>query len=458
MSLNSVLSVAASALSAQEIAIQVTDNNIANAETPGYSREVVNLTATTPTSTTSGEVGTGVDVSSIDSVRASLLTLGIQQQTSAQASAAAQENALTDIQSLFPDSGSSIGTALSTFFTSLSALSTDPTSTADRQTVLSDASDVAQEFNTVSAGLTTAQSSLNSEVSGDVTQINQITQQIAALNPQIAALSAQGEDPGSLQDQQSQLELQLSQLTDISVTSTAQGDTIATGNGTPLVVGSQSYALTTSTSDTGATQVLDSSGNNITTDISGGDLGGAITARDTTIAAIAQQVDTLANQFATAINTAQAAGYDQNGNAGGALFTVPATVSGSAAAITVNTSDPTAIAASSDGSSGSNGNVANLTAVQNAALPSGSSPTDLYAEIVDQVGNATSNASTESTALSASLSQLTNEQGSISGVSTDEESTNLIRYQQAYEAAAEVVSTVQTLDTVTLEMVGITGA
>jgi flagellar hook-associated protein 1 FlgK len=95
--------------------------------------------------------------------------------------------------------------------------------------------------------------------------------------------------------------------------------------------------------------------------------------------------------------------------------------------------------------------------VQTTVLPSGSNPTDAYANIVDQVGNAVSTASTEASALTLSLSQLTNEQGSISGVSTDEESSNLIVYQQAYEAAAEVVSKVQTLYTITLEMVGITG-
>ena len=458
MSLNSILSVAASALSAQETAIQVTDNNIANAETPGYTRETVALTATAPTQSAGGEeLGTGVDASSIQSIRASLLTLGIQQQTSGQASAAAQENALTDVQSLFPDSGSSIGTAISTFFTSLSALSDDPSSTADRQTVLSDAGDVAQAFKTVSNGLSTAQTSLNSEVSGDVTQINQLTQQIAALNPQIAAANAQGGNAGSVQDQQSELELQLSQLTNISVTSTAQGDSITTGNGSALVVGDQSYALSTTTNSSGITQVLDSNEENITTAISGGGLGGAITARDTTIAGIAGQVDTLAYQFAAAVNTAQSAGYDQNGNPGAALFTIPSSVSGSAAAIAVSTSDPSAIAASSDSSSGSNGNIANLTAVQTSTLPSGSDPTDAYANIVNRVGNAVSDAGTESSALSTSLSQLTNEQNSISGVSTDEESTNLISYQQAYEAAAEVVTTVKALYTVTLEMVGISG-
>lgn len=455
--LSAALSIAAGALSVQEAAIETTDNNIANAQTPGYSREIVSLTEAAPTQTGNVSIGNGVEITGVQSVRDSLLNLRIQQQTSEQSSASAQQNVLSSVQTLFPNTGSSIGTEFSSFFTSLSALSSDPSSAADRQTVLSNASNLVDAFHSVANGLASAQTSLNPQVSGDVTEINQLSQQIAALNPQISALKAQGQDGGTAEDQQSQLELQLSQLTNISVTSTAEGDTVSTGNGTPLVVGSQSYALSTTTNSSGMTAVLDSNGQDITSSISSGDMGGAILARDTTIPGIAAQVDTLASQFANAFNTAQSSGYDQNGNPGGALFTVPSATTGAAAAISLSTTNPSAIAASSDGSSGSSGNVANLTAVQNTALASGENPTNVYADIVDQVGNAVSSASTESSAISLSLTQLTNQQSSVSGVSTDEESSNLIRYQQAYEAAAEVVTTIQSLMTTTMDMMSSSG-
>ena len=115
-------------------------------------------------------------------------------------------------------------------------------------------------------------------------------------------------------------------------------------------------------------------------------------------------------------------------------------------------SDPSQIAISSDGSAGSNGNVANLSAALTNALPSGQTPAGSYASLVFQVGNAASNASTQSTAIGLNLQQLTNQQGSVSAVSIDEETTNLIRYQTAYEAAARIVSTIQQLNTVTLNM------
>jgi flagellar hook-associated protein 1 FlgK len=128
------------------------------------------------------------------------------------------------------------------------------------------------------------------------------------------------------------------------------------------------------------------------------------------------------------------------------MFTVPA--SGSAAAgIQTAISSGLQIALSSDGSPGSSGNLKVLLAVQNDALPSGASPTDAYASLVQNIGAVGSQVSVDLTAASASLQQLTTQQGSESGVSIDEETTNLLRYQQAYTAAARVISTINDIYT-----------
>ena len=179
--------------------------------------------------------------------------------------------------------------------------------------------------------------------------------------------------------------------------------------------------------------------------LTGGDLGGSIQTRDQTISGLLTSLDTLANQFGTAFNAAQAKGFDQNGKAGGNFFTVPSTIAGSAAASAwrsqilpqsppVRTAPP-----------GSNGNLANLSAVQTAALPAGQTPGDAYAGLVFQVGSLAANATAESSATTASLLQLNDQLSSVSGVSIDEESTNLITFQTAYEAAARVVTTIQAM-------------
>ena len=245
---------------------------------------------------------------------------------------------------------------------------------------------------------------------------------------------------------------QLAQLTGISITQSSDGETITTGNGTPLVVGGQSFQMQTTTGSNGTQRVLDPNGNDITGSITSGQLGGAIDVRDNTLPVFSAQLNTLAAQVATAFNAAQAQGFDSNGNPGQAFFSIPANPSDAAAQLGLAIADPALVAASSDGSVGSNGNVANLSAALTANLPSGQTPAALYAGLVFQAGDAVSRASAESKAVGLNLQQLTSLQGSVSGVNTDEEATNLIRFQTAYEAAARIVSTIQHLNSVVLNM------
>ncbi|MGC2404364.1 MAG: flagellar hook-associated protein FlgK [Acidobacteriaceae bacterium] len=451
-SLSSSLSIAAQALNADTGALQITDNNISNANTPGYTRELPVFEEVAPTQNGGQDTGSGVVLQGYQSVRDELLQSRIEQETQAQSSANAQLTTLQQIQTTFTSSSQDIGTEISALFSSLSALSTNPTSSSLRQAVLSAGQNLATAFNTASSALTSAQSGLNTQITQDVSQVNKLSQQIAALNPQIAGLQASGQNTGTLQDQQDQLVLDLSALTNVSLTQTSEGITVATANGTPLVVGTQSYTLQTATGAGGNLQVLDQNGNNITSSISGGDLGGTLQTQGQTIPGLLTSLDTLANELGSAFNSVQAEGYDQNGKAGTNFFNVPSTVAGSAAAISVALTNPANIAASSDGTSGSDGNLANFAAIQNNALSSGQTPEDAYASLVYQVGSLTDNAQAEQTAATSSLQQLNDQLSSVSGVSIDEETTNLITYQNAYEAAARVITTIQSLFETTMLM------
>jgi len=451
-SLSSSLSIAMQSLNAASGELQLTNSNIANANTPGYTRKVAVLQEAPPTSEGGLSAGNGVVLEGYQSIRDELVQGQIQQETQAQSGANAQLASLQQIQPAFTTSTQDIGTQMSALFASISSLSTNPTGSSARQGVLVAGKNLATAFNTTSNTLTSLQASLNTQVTQDVGQINQLTKQIAALNPQLAEMKANGQDGGTLQDQQDQMVLQLSALTNVAVTQNSSGVTLTTGNGTALVMGSQSFALQTTSGTNGMTQVLDQNGTNITAGLTGGDLGGTIQTRDNSIASLLNQLDTLASQFATAFNAAQAAGTDQNGNTGQNFFTPPTTTAGYAGLMQMAITDPAAIAASSDGSAGSNGNLAAFSNVQSTALPSGSAPGDMYASLVYQVGSLTSNANAESSATTASLLQLNNQLSSTSGVSIDEESANLITYQQAYEAAARVISTIQQLFSVTVSM------
>jgi flagellar hook-associated protein 1 FlgK len=452
--LNTSLLIGMQALDATQGALDATSNNIANANTPGYTREVAQFSETPETMNGGVVNGGGVSLDGLQSVRDELLNLQIQQQTSQQSSADTQSSTLQQIQSFFStSSGGDLASAMSAFSTSLSQLSANPTSSATQQAVLSAGQNLAGAFRSTANGLTSAQTYANGQVTQTVAQINSLTSQIAQLNGQLTPAATATNGGGTIEDQRDQLVQQLSALTGVSVTQTNQGETITTANGTPLVMGGQAFTLQTTTGSDGTAQVLDSNGNNITASIQGGKLGGALQVRDQTIPGFLTQLNTLAGQFATAFNAAQAKGFDSNGNAGQDFFTVPADPAKAASGITVAISSPALIAVSSDGSAGSNGNIANLSATLTNALPSGQTPAASYASLVFQVGTAQSNASAQSTAIGLNLQQLTTQQGAESAVSTDEEATNLIRFQTAYEAAARIVSTIQQLDSVTINMI-----
>ena len=449
-SLLSSLFIASQALDVDQGAIDVSANNIANANTPGYSREVVDLSENTPVETANLTYGTGVNLEQIQSIRDQVLTLQIAEQTAQQSGAQTELNALQQVEALFSTPSQGIGADISAFFNSISQLSTDPSNAALRSAVITAAQNLAISFNQTSQSITTNQLTLNQSVSQTVDQINTLTQQIAHINAQVGAMQQLGKDPGGLEDQENQLINQLSQLTSVSETQTQEGLTLTTGNGTALVVGNQSYALQVQTGASGMQDVF-SNGQDITSTIQGGILGGTIQVRDQDLPGLLNQLDTLAGQFATSFNTAQAAGFDLNGNPGQALFSVTAGP-GAAASFSLATTNPNAIAASSDGSQGSNGNVANLMAVSTQPLPSGDTPTNSYAAIVSQSGILAKQAQAEVTASTTSINQLSDQLGAISGVSINEETTNLLNYQNAFSAAARVVSTVAQLTQTVLNM------
>jgi len=438
--LGASLSIATEALGAQTAALEVASNNISNANTPGYSRQVVSLSsaALVQNGTTVDE---GVSYQGFTSVRDSILGLAVNAATSQQGSLAAQNALLAQINTAFSGTTTGIGASLSTLFSAISALSASPTDPSARQTVLSDANALVGAFHQGATALSNASSSANQQVSSVVAQVNDLSQQVAALNGQIASAEANGGDGGALTDQRDQLTTQMAQLIGVSTTQTDGQPTLTTSNGSPLVIGDTAYQLQVSTASDGTAHVLDGQGNDITNELSGGTIGGAITARDSTIPALSQQLDALASQFATAMNATQATGYDLNGNPGAAMFTVPA-VGSAAAGIQVAISSGSQIAASSDGSAGSSGNVKALLDVQTANLPSGANPTDSYANLVSNVGFAGSQVNSSLAATTLSLQQLSTQQDSESAVSIDEETANLIRYQQAYSASARVISTI----------------
>jgi flagellar hook-associated protein 1 FlgK len=447
-SLSASLNIALDSLLTEQGAIQTTSNNIANVNTPGYARQRADLEETPPVQIGSLTFGTGVNLQGVTSLRNSVLDLRVNQETQQQGQLNAFLAGGQQIQSLFNETtGTGLQAPLTAFFNSLSQLSANPSNLNVRQGVISAAQNLASAFNQASTNLSTIQRNADLSVSQSVSQINTLTAQIATVNAQVSASTSSGQNPGPFIDQRQQLLNQLSNLVDISEIDAGNGSlTITTSNGAPLVVGGQSFALTSQASPTTGLQQVFSQGANITANIASGQLAGQLQVRDREIPSIQTSLDTLASNLATAVNTQNAAGTDLNGAPGGNIFVPPPAGGGGAAAtLAVATTDPTKIAAAQDGTPGDNTNANALLALQNQNIIAGQTPLNSYSGLVFKIGNDVSNAQTNQQSGSLVLKQLQNLQGGVSGVDINEESANLIRFQGAYQASAQVTSVINTL-------------
>jgi flagellar hook-associated protein 1 len=456
-SLIASLATAVSGMSAEQGALETTTNNVANVNTPGYSRETPVLVSSDPVEVDGLTFGTGVTLQSVQSIRDSLLETQIQEQSQGQGQYTALASALQQTQLNFTTSDTDIGTSIANFFDSLNQLSANPSDLPTRQNVLTAAGNLASSFNTAADNLTQQGTSLDQNVVQQVTQVNQLSQQIASLNGQISNLENSGQTANEFVDQRQQAIDQLSSLVNVSVIQADNSLTLTTGNGVPLVTGQSAFQLTTQTNAQGLHDVY-GGGNDITAQLTSGQLGGTIEARDQEIPALQNQLDTLAAGLANAVNGVQVAGFDLKGNAGTDLFNPPpAGVVGAAANLSVALTNPALIAASSDGSPGSNGNAQALYALNGQAVIDGQTPTNYYSSIVYNVGNDESNASAQQTASAAILQQLNDQRGAVSGVSLDEEAANMVQYQDAFQASAEVVTTINDMMYAVIQMPVLTG-
>jgi flagellar hook-associated protein 1 len=446
MSLTVSLYTSLSALQADQGAIAVTSNNIANVNTPGYSRQVANLQEAPIVTFGNLQFGTGVDLASVQGVRDNVLQLRLDQQAQTQGQLNTFVAGMNEIQPVFNEAaGSGLESSISQFFNSFQQLAADPTNLGLRQSTISDGQALAAGFNQAAAALDSQQQAADQGVVQSVSQVNTLSAQIASLNGQIAAATGQGQTPNSLLDQRALLVNQLSGIVDISsITADTTGLTLTTKGGALLVTGNQSFNLTTQPNAAGFQDVY-SQGTDITASIQSGNLAGYLQLRDQEIPSLSTKLDTLASGIATAVNTQSTAGFDLNGAAGTNFFVSPAAGPGAALNLTVAITNPAQVAASADGTPGNNVNATALANLQNQSVVAGQTPIDYYSSIVFQVGNDTANATAAQTGQQLVTQQLQDQQGSISGVSLDQEGANLILYQNAYSAAARVAGVISSL-------------
>ncbi len=394
---------------------------------------------------------TGVDVAAIQSTRDTVLDLSINAATAQQNFSNTVSSTLGPVQTVFSDTATgSVGSTIDSFFSSLQQLSTSPADSSLRSDVLTAADNVASSFQSTASVITQAQQQADQSVVQSTSIANSLLQQIAATNGQISTAQALGQSINTDQDQLSSLLSQLSAIMNYQTVNSSDGLTLTTTDGTPLVVGNKAYALTNIVNSSGFNDVY-AGGTDITSTISGRNSRRRYSDPATRPwPPCRSQLDQFAYQFAQAVNNVQTAGSDVNGNPGVAMFDPPDTTTGNAtgaaSSITVAlTSGSQIAAAAAGGASGDNSNLTNMIDLQNQSITNGDTPDDAFSNLTFSIGNTISQANSNSTATGNILTQLQNQQSSIEGVSIDEESSNLLLYERSYQAAAKVISTIDTL-------------
>jgi flagellar hook-associated protein 1 FlgK len=447
-SLSGSMSIALSALANNQEALDVTSNNIANQNTPGYSRQRVNFSESATLQLGSVQLGTGSRIDNIQSIRDQTLEFRLNTETQTQSALDSYLGPLQQIQASFNEAaGTGLQSSISGFFNSFSQLSTDPSSVALRQSVLTAGQNLAGAFNSAATNLNTLKTSTDQQIPTLAQQVNALTQSVAQLNIQITQSQSSGQNSGTLQDQRNQLIQKLSQIINVSQIQGSDGSIgLSTALGAALVVGGQQFNLQVATNPvTGQNDILSSTGKDLTASINGGSIGGLLRVRDQAIPSLLSNLDTLASGIANAVNTQQAAGFDLNAAAGQNFFTVPAGVPGTAQSISVNLTDPTQVAASQNGTTGDNANALALAQLQNQNIAGGDTPINFYSNTVAQLGANIQQATTQSATQDIVVQQLQTQRDSVSSVSLDEEAANLVQFQRAYQAAARIVNVVDSL-------------
>ena len=471
-SISAALVGASGALDAFQYALNVSQNNVDNASTPGYATQTADLQADPfdPAGGLSGGVSDGTLIDSRDLLAES----DVWQQAGLQGDASAQSEALTSVQNAVPvGEGDGIPAALTTFFSDVSAWSAAPTSGSAQQSVIVAAGSLAQSFQATAAGVASASASVTQSIGDTVGQINQATGQIATLNTEIQDGNQQ--DAGIQAQLYSSLET-LSGLVNINVLQQPGGSVDVTlSSGAALVLGSQSYALSAGSApppagstDPQAPPDIDiqaADGSIVTGQITSGSLAGLLQVQNVAIPGLigdANQpgaLNTLASTVSNAVNAIVSQGSVSVGGAAGGigLFATPDAAQPTSAASTmaVNPNMTASLLPAIDANGVANGVPLAIGALSTSTADEtgGLTYTTFYGTTAAQVGTQLSQAQTNQTLTAQTLAQAQSMRQSESGVSLDAEAVNVLQFQAGYQAIAKMVATLQTLTQSLIDMI-----
>lgn len=463
LGLFSTLNLGARSLQAQQTAVEVAGQNLANVNNPAYTRQRVQIQTSPAINTGIGPQGTGAQATAIQQLRDTLIEAQMRSETSVGGYWTSLQRALQYTQaglgefidrnadalsSSTPGTGalSSMADELNGLFSAFQSVATSPTSLTERQALLNSAQMLATRFNQSSQRLADISTGLDQSLQQDVDAANTLLTDIASLNDSIMGSEFNNSGAANdLRDQREQKLQELAKLVNFDSTENSDGGVEIGINGVNLVSG----ALVGNTLETfvsGGGQLLVRSNGVSGTfplGLSGGSMAGTIDARDGTLKTLRDGLDLLAGSLITELNNLHRPGFSLTGSTGEDFFTGT-----NAANIGINQTlkdNPSLIqAAGVSGAAGDNTvalSIARLAGQAEAALGNHTF-SGKYAQLVANLGHGLSSANNQLAEHDAVATMLQRQRDSVSGVSIDEEMSDLVRFQRAYQASAKIISTV----------------
>ncbi len=455
MSLQSMLSIARSALFTHQRAMDVTSHNIANVNTPGYSRQRLVLTPATPLVEPLYTIGRGVDAVSLQRSRDTFYDSAYRRDNGMLGLASGLRDYLSQIEtSLNEPSDSGISASLDTLFRSFSDLSGDPANHTNRELVVSAAQRLVNQMHALDAQLGRIQQESLDHLNVQTSDINSLTARIADLNNKIMASGGPQHSVPDLMDQRDALIDELSQKIGVRVLDRGDGTVGVIAGDTLLVDGAQhtDVAVTTVGSGWGIATV----GGGAPIDPGSGTVKALLDVTQTHLPSVKSRLDALANGLVTEFNAIHSAGYTLGGSTGVNFFASTGTTAGSiqlSAQLLLSSDNIAASANNAAGNGQVAGQLAGLASTGVASL-GGRTFREHYVVLAADVGLQVRNAEADITAEQTLVDRADQSRQSVSGVSVDEEMISLISQQQAYQAAARLVNVADSMMQDILGMLG----
>lgn len=439
MSISRAFDIAQSGLSTYQDALDVTSNNISNASNPDYSRQRAVITTAPSTYSSNLIWGNGTQIQDIQRVRDTLTDQQIRDNNQKYSDNNERDVILGNIQTLFSEpSDTGLSNTITAFYNSWQQLSVTPNSTALRNNVIQAAQSLSNQVQNINTGISSIKSDVANNINSDISKLNSDLKQIQTLNVQIYTAQNAGQQPNDLMDTRDKLIDEVSNLANINVTYDTGGSAVISVGGTFAVDRSSSSQFSASLMN--GKIIIKSSNGNIANGLSGGELNALTDIYNNKIPAYQTSFDKVITQIMNGVNSQSANGYT--------ITNPPQTGINffdnySNGVLSINQdimNDPNMIAASGDGSAGNGDIAANIGGLINQKDINGNTVVDNYTTLISQVGSDKQYASNTAQSYQLLLNQLQTQKSSYSGVSVDEEMSNVLQYQKAYEASAKMMS------------------